>query len=180
MSDPADDSTERARLDRWAASTDHASLLAAAAADSSLRDAALLALLGAGRRYPFAVLAPLCGEPGTDALAELLGPPFDAPARAWILELFELARPENHRAPLAPGVDELLIEAFRGRALAELGEAEAALARVAAARVADYDEDLDPDDPDPGYDECWRERLYLACLGLPTGLLRADVGQVER
>ena len=170
------DPEERAALDQRAASDEHAALLAEAIADPARREAALLALIGAGRRYPFAALAPLRGVPGAEALPELLAPPFDAAARAWILELFELARPEGQRGALAPGVDELVIEAFRGRAAAELEASEAALAATAAARVADYDEDLDPEDPDPGYDECWRERLFLACLGRPTGLVRADVG----
>lgn len=76
----------RARLlQRWAGSEAHASLLAAAAEAPAIAVAALQSLHAAGRRYEWEVLRAFEGPETRLGIVRVMGPPFSAEARGWLL-----------------------------------------------------------------------------------------------
>lgn len=76
----------RARLLlRWAGSRAHASLLAAAAEAPAVASQALQALHAAGRRYEWELLRGLEAPDTRGVLVRVMGPPFSAMARGWLL-----------------------------------------------------------------------------------------------
>lgn len=86
---PADDALRGRVLARWASGEGHTTLLATLHSAPKLADAGLRALLAAGRRYEFEVLAPLVADEGL--LLSLLGPRLSPAARGWLLEVVQAA-----------------------------------------------------------------------------------------
>ena len=122
---------------RWAGSDAHASLLAAAAETPTIVLAALQALHAAGRRYEWEVLRTLEGADTQLAIVRVMGPPFSAGARAWLLARVQraLAACEDPEELLG-----LLTEAIADGVPEPLGAEDRLVVTLLGPRAADVEE----------------------------------------